>query len=347
MLPARTTTRCRSRAALAVGAALLSVGAGILSPSSATAAPTAPAPPSSSAEAQKMAETVAQQLTGIDEQVSQAQLTVAGLQKSAAAAAAQAVVAKAALAGFEPQMRAIAQSGFVARSQSRVAAFLTSTSADELVQEMATLDMIAAHTEKVISKAATAQDAARKATATAAQLSAKATAGLAQLQGQQAALQQKVTAYRADFARLTTTEQTAVTVAVAGPALSAPSAADLPLAPGSGAAIAVKTALAHVGDPYVWGSTGPNGFDCSGLTSYAWAAAGVALPHSSLAQFGMGQAVSRSQLQPGDLVFFYTPVSHVGLYIGHGMMVHARTFGQGVAVASVDQAGYRGARRIG
>jgi cell wall-associated NlpC family hydrolase len=347
MLLARTTTRCRSRAALAISAALLAVGAGILSPSSATAAPSAPAAtPSSSAQAQKMAEAVAQQLTGIDEQVAQAQLTVAALQKSAAAARVRAAAAKAALAGFEPQMRAIAVGGFVAKSQSRMAAFLTSKSATELVQEMATLDMIAAHTEKVISKAAAAQDAARQATATATRLAAKATAGLAQLRGQQAALQQKAAGYRADFARLTTAEQLAVTNAVAGPRLAAPSMGDLPLAPSSAAGIAVRTALAHVGDPYVWGATGPNGFDCSGLTSYAWAAAGVPLAHSSRAQSEAGHAVSRSQLLPGDIVYFYSPVSHVGLYIGHGMMVHARTFGQGVAVASVDMAGYRGARRV-
>jgi cell wall-associated NlpC family hydrolase len=344
---ARTTTRRRSRAALAMSAAVLAVGAGILSPSTATAAPGAPAAaPTSSAQALKMAETVAQQLTGIDEQVAQAQLTVAGLQKSAAAATVRAAAAKAALARFEPQMRAIAVGGFVAKSQSRMAAFLTSSSPTELVQEMATLDMIAAHTEKVISTAAVAQDAARQATATAARLASKASAGLVQLKSQQAALQLKAAGYRADFSRLTSAEQLAVTTAVAGPKLAAPSTADLPPAPSAAAAIAVKTALAHVGDPYVWGSTGPNGFDCSGLTSYAWAAAGVALPHSSMAQFGMGHAVSRSQLQPGDLVFFYTPVSHVGLYIGHGMMVHARTFGQGVAVASVDMAGYRGARRV-
>jgi cell wall-associated NlpC family hydrolase len=344
----RTTARRRSRAALTVSAALMAVGAGILSPSAATAAPgaAAPAVPSSSAQAQKMVETVAQQLTGIDEQVNQARLTVAGLQKSAAAATARAVAAKAALAAFEPQMRAIAVGGFVAKSQSRMAAFLTSSSATELVQEMATLDMIAAHTEKVISKAAAAQDAARQATATAAHLAAKATSGLAQLRGQQAALQRKAAAYRADFARLTTAEQAAVTGAVAGPRLAAPSTSDLPLVPGSAAAIAVKTALAQVGDPYVWAASGPDGFDCSGLTAYAWAAAGVALPHSSRAQSEMGHAVARSQLQPGDIVYFFSPVSHVGLYIGHGMMVHARTFGQGVAVASVDMAGYRGARRI-
>ena len=108
----------------------------------------------------------------------------------------------------------------------------------------------------------------------------------------------------------------------------------------------MQTALGQIGDPYVWGSSGPNGFDCSGLTSYAYAAAGVALPHSSRAQSALGRDVARSELQPGDLVFYYSPISHVALYIGNGMIVHARTFGQPVAVTSVDQRGYRFAKRI-
>ncbi|MGZ4546259.1 MAG: C40 family peptidase [Blastococcus sp.] len=336
----RTSTRHRSRALLAVGAALAAVTAGVLAPTTATAAP------GSSAQAASLAEAAAQQLSLIDGQVQQAEQTVDAQRTSAAAAAAKALVAKAALAKFEPQMRAIAQSGFTGKSQSRVAAFLTSDSASELVEQMTTLDMIASHTEDVIAKVAAAQDVARAAQAAADKLAAKARAGLAELKAQQAAVQKKVAAYRAEFDRLTAVEQAAVATALAGPRLSAPSISDLPLAPGSAAAIAVKTALAQVGKPYVWGATGPDGFDCSGLTSYAWAAAGVALPHSSRAQSQLGRPVSRSELLPGDLVYFYTPVSHVGLYIGNGMMVHARTFGQGVAVTSVDQAGYRGARRI-
>jgi cell wall-associated NlpC family hydrolase len=80
---------------------------------------------------------------------------------------------------------------------------------------------------------------------------------------------------------------------------------------------------------------------------YAYAAAGIGLPHSSLMQSQMGQAVSRDQLQPGDLVFFYSPVSHVGIYIGNGMMVNAPTAGDVVKVASIDALGvYSGARRI-
>jgi cell wall-associated NlpC family hydrolase len=336
----RTSTRRRSRALLAVGAALAAVTAGVLAPTTATAAP------GSSARAATQVEAAAQQLSVIDGQVQRAEQTVQAQQKSAAAAAAKAALAKAALAKYEPEMRAIAQSGFTGKSQSRVAAFLTSDSAAELVEQMTTLDMIAAHTEEVIAKVAAAQDVARTAKAAADKLAATARAGLAELKAQQAAVQKKVTAYRAEFDRLSATEQATVATALAGPRLSAPSTSDLPLAPGSAATVAVKAALAQVGKPYVWGATGPSGFDCSGLTSFAWAAAGVALPHSSLAQSELGHAVSRSQLRPGDLVYFYSPVSHVALYIGNGMMVHARTFGQGVAVTSVDQAGYRGARRI-
>jgi cell wall-associated NlpC family hydrolase len=334
----RTTTRHRSRAVLALGAALIAVATGVLAP------PTASAAPSTSAQAGRLVEAAAQQLTLIDEQVRQAELLVAAQQRAAEAAAQKAVVARAALAGFEPQMRAIAQTS--GKTQSRMAAFLTSGSATQLVQQMATLDMIAAHTETVIAKVAAAQDVARRTQAEADQLAATAQAGLAQLKTQQAAAQEKITAYRADFARLTSAEQAAVTTAIAGPKVAAPSLRDLPLAPGSAAAVAVKAALAQLGDPYVWGATGPDGFDGSGLTAFAWAAAGVALPHSSLEQSQLGRAVSRSELQPGDIVYFYTPVSHVGLYIGNGMMVHARTFGQPVAVTSVDQTGYRGARRI-
>ena len=89
------------------------------------------------------------------------------------------------------------------------------------------------------------------------------------------------------------------------------------------ASIAVETALAQVGDPYVYGATGPDAFDCSGLTMYAWAAAGVSLPHASSAQPGSGTPVSISELMPGDLVFYYSPISHVAMYIGDGMIVHA------------------------
>jgi cell wall-associated NlpC family hydrolase len=97
----------------------------------------------------------------------------------------------------------------------------------------------------------------------------------------------------------------------------------------------VSAALAQVGDPYSWGAAGPNAFDCSGLTMFAYRAAGVGLPHSSRMQSTTGRAVSRSALQPGDLLFFYSPVSHVAMYIGNGQMVHASTYGQPVKVVPI------------
>ena len=117
-------------------------------------------------------------------------------------------------------------------------------------------------------------------------------------------------------------------------------------APNGAAQKAVDTALAQRGDMYLYGATGPDRFDCSGLTSFAYKAAGVSIPRTSKAQSTFGTPVSKANLQPGDLVFFYDPISHVGLYIGNGQMVHARTFGQPVAVTTVDQAGYRFGRRL-
>ena len=118
--------------------------------------------------------------------------------------------------------------------------------------------------------------------------------------------------------------------------------------PASGrAGAAVQYALAQVGDAYVYGAAGPSAFDCSGLTMMAWAQAGVGLPHSSSAQFGAGPHISSSALQPGDLVFYYSPISHVGMYIGNGLIVHAANPGAGVLVAGLYSMPYSGAVRPG
>ena len=118
--------------------------------------------------------------------------------------------------------------------------------------------------------------------------------------------------------------------------------------PASGrAAAAVAYAMAQVGDAYVWAATGPDAFDCSGLTMAAWAQAGVALPHSSSAQYSSGTRIAASDLQPGDLVFYYTPISHVSMYIGNGMIVDAANPGAGVRVAELYSMPYVGAVRPG
>jgi peptidoglycan DL-endopeptidase CwlO len=118
-------------------------------------------------------------------------------------------------------------------------------------------------------------------------------------------------------------------------AAPAPAPAPMP-STRSSASVAVSTALGQVGKPYQWGASGPNSFDCSGLTSFAWRAAGVTIPRSSGAQYAGLTKVSRGQLQPGDLVFYYSPISHVAMYIGGGQIVEAPFTGATVRVRSMD-----------
>jgi cell wall-associated NlpC family hydrolase len=116
--------------------------------------------------------------------------------------------------------------------------------------------------------------------------------------------------------------------------------------PGRGAgAIAVRAALTRLGDPYVWAAAGPHAFDCSGLVVWSFQQAGVFLPHSSYALAAGGQPVSMDQMQPGDIITYYSDASHVGMYVGDGMMVHASTFGVPVAVVPVNNAPIYNVRR--
>jgi len=120
---------------------------------------------------------------------------------------------------------------------------------------------------------------------------------------------------------------------------------DIPTANSVGAQ-ALRFALTRRGDPYVWGAAGPSSFDCSGLVLWAYAQVGISLPHFTGNQWNMGVHVSRADLQPGDLVFFYPDIGHVGLYIGNGLMVDAPNFGEVVQVEPVMWDVYVGAVRI-
>jgi cell wall-associated NlpC family hydrolase len=329
----RSTTRRWTRTAafaLTVGVAV------VLTPSVATAAPT------TADQARQAVTDTGQKLSALDEQVREATATAEEQQAAAEAAAGVAAQAQAQLDGIEPQLRAIAQTGYVGTTRGRLAAFLTSGSADDLIQQMNTLDQLASHADAVVAQAAAARTAAEQAQQAATEAAQAASAAEADLASQKQQLQDDLAGYQADFARLSATDQVRVQNVLSGPEVTASPAP----APTEAAGIAVQTALAQVGDMYGTGASGPDNFDCSGLTMYAYAAAGITLPHSSRAQASIGVPVSRAELQPGDLVFFYTPISHVGLYIGNGQMVHASVTGKPVAVTSVDKGGYVGATRV-
>ncbi|MFF1303035.1 NlpC/P60 family protein [Streptomyces sp. NPDC058307] len=131
---------------------------------------------------------------------------------------------------------------------------------------------------------------------------------------------------------------------VTGPQESTSPAADSSYA--TRAAKALAFARAQIGKPYVWGATGPDSYDCSGLTQAAWKAAGVDLPRVTYDQADAGTAVSLADAQPGDLVFFYDDISHVGLYIGHGMMIHAPKPGAYVREESIYYDGESGIHSV-
>lgn len=191
----------------------------------------------------------------------------------------------------------------------------------------------------------------------------QAAAVRAELQARQSRLQLQISVVKSQYYSLTPAQRTAL----AGPGAApegvpgqpapdgAPPAPGLPMpgpdapppsidmamaAPGGGAAAtAVQAALTQVGTPYVWGGAAPGGFDCSGLVMWAFHQAGINLPHSSQAQANGGQPVALSDLQPGDVLTFYSDASHSGIYVGDGMMIHSSTYGQPVRVVPMNSSG--------
>ena len=151
-----------------------------------------------------------------------------------------------------------------------------------------------------------------------------------------AAVTAKLTAARSQLARLQAADRAAVERLLAGddPRISCEQAG-VDLSGRTGKVLAY--ACAQLGDPYVWAADGPNSWDCSGLTMKAFAAGGVSLPHSSKLQATYGTRISVSNLKPGDLVFFNSPISHVGIYLGNNTMVHAPNSSTVVKVASLYQ----------
>jgi cell wall-associated NlpC family hydrolase len=109
---------------------------------------------------------------------------------------------------------------------------------------------------------------------------------------------------------------------------------------------ALQAAISRLGYPYIWGAAGPTSFDCSGLVMWAYQQVGISLPHFTVSQYNSGVHVSRNDLEPGDLIFFFANISHVGMYIGNGMMIDAPNFGEDVKVEPVYWSAFVGAVRI-
>jgi len=295
------------------------------------------------------------------------------------AAAAAAEVAKNDLATYQDSVDKIAAAQYMGGRTDGIDAILTADSPQGLIDQLSVQRVMASEMAAQMANFHSASDSATKAEADSAKSASEAktaaeqaAAVRADLQSKQSKLQVQIAIVKSRYTALTPSQRQALAALPPAPAAPPAPAPDALPAPGDDPAInaagptppvegapavpdiaggtaagqiAVQAALTRIGDPYVWGAAGPGQFDCSGLVMWAFQQAGISLPHSSYAQAAGGQPVSRDQMQPGDVVSYYSDASHVGIYIGDGMMVHASTFGVPVRVAPVDNAPIYNVRR--
>ena len=273
--------------------------------------------------------------------------------------------AKSRLATFQAGVDKFAAAMYMGGRTDSMNAILSAESPQQLigklaVQRVMSTAMLAqmANYRATREQAAQAEKASAKSATDAKTAAEQAAAVRASLQSKQSQLQLQIGIVKSQYLALNPNQRTEL--AAPGPvpppaamAAAAPAPAALPpgdgqpgggsgfgAAPGNGqGAIAVQAALTQVGAPYSWGGAAPGGFDCSGLVMWAFQQAGIALPHSSQALAHGGQPVSLSDLQPGDVLTFYSDASHAGLYIGDGLMVHSSTYGVPVRVVPMSSSG--------
>jgi len=290
---------------------------------------------------------VTERLTALQATIGRTQLEVDELSKRMAAKESAAVEIAVTLykTGSAGALDAVLSSDSLVEMESR----LTMLSASEQAQA-SVFEGLKADRAEVRGKLADLEAARAKAATTRERLSAlreEIDAKVERQRGEIASLQRAVA--RAERRREQREAAAAAAAAAARQSTAPPPAPTIrsPKATNPNAQIAVDTALAQLGKPYQWGGSGPDSFDCSGLTSFAWARAGVSLPHNSGMQYAATPRVDSSDWQPGDLLFFGSPIHHVGMYIGNGQMVDAPYTGSFVSIKSAHRSDYAGAGRPG
>jgi cell wall-associated NlpC family hydrolase len=204
------------------------------------------------------------------------------------------------------------------------------------LQRMQSLELLAQRDAEAVVELQAAKRSFETSRATLAAAEKTQAAGVARLAAEKVKVEAAVARTRALLGRMSAAERAR---AVGAPSSGSSGGGSVPLpslpaASGAGAKV-VAFARAHLGDPYQYGAAGPNSWDCSGFTMVAWAQAGVSLPHSSSQQYAVTRRVSRSQLIPGDLVFYYSPISHVSIYVGNGMRISATHTGSYVKLQTL------------
>ena len=341
------------------GAVALIVG---LSATSGQAVPGAPSPSAPTTSAQAMAQLRAfnEQFEKVTEQYNDARILLGKRTAQAKTASAKATAAARAVSQYKGRIKQLVTSESRSDPFGTFGAMLSSASPGEFVSQASIIEVVSSRRAAVLTAASKASAAAAKAANDAKAAQAAAAKLTRDLSVKRTQLAKQAAQSKAMFDRLSASERQSFLDSQAAPVdrasrdepRSDPPAADPPAAappvdvPASGgAATAVAAAKSKLGSAYVWAAAGPSTFDCSGLTMWAWAQAGVSLPHSSSMQYSSGTKVSTSSLQPGDLVFYGSPIHHVALYVGGGQVIHAPQTGDVVRYASVDMMPIVGAVR--
>ena len=351
MLPAPRPRRVTAIVSTALTAALLVPLAPLASaaptspPTAGDAVPETPPATATPADVTAALAALAEENEALAEELNAAQIDLDN--KSAASETAKTAAADAAssLATAKRKLNQTAVTEYRSGTASRAASLLTADSTDAYLTASAALSYLSqrqAADQRTFTQAAAHAAMVQQQAATAA---AAAQQTLDDLARRRSDLDARQATYEKDLAKLTAAQR-ANYFDTSAPA---PSTGAAPVtAPNPAAQLVVDFAVAQLGKPYVFAAAGPTSYDCSGLTMAAWARAGVELPHFARSQFGMGTHVNAADLQPGDLVFFYSDLHHVGIYIGGGNMIHAPTPGDVVKISAVSVFGsdYRGAVRL-
>ncbi len=287
-------------------------------------------------------------------------LQLATASRQAAVAQARVTAAQVVLDAIKKSMGGVAAAAYRAGGTDQFVQLASTSTPQTFLDRASSLNRIAAGQSAQMAAAATARHRLATARAEAAQAQAASAAVATSMASQKNQIETALAQEQHLLNSLKAEERTRLAAARAATVRAASAAARATRAsavvvpsvqasysgPASGrAGIAVQEAFKQLGKPYVWGASGPNSFDCSGLTMWAWGHAGVSLPHSAAAQYSSGRQVSQSEVQPGDLVFFGSPIHHDGIYIGGGQMISAPHTGDVVKIQPAFRSDYVGASR--
>jgi cell wall-associated NlpC family hydrolase len=318
-----------------------------------TGAPAAPAPAPTDAagaaarlvEVQHDAEALTEQWHAAQDDVTARRAELSTLREAVGPARAAADTARGDEEGYRRQVDAVALSTFESGRLDTFNALLASGSPQDYLDQMSALELMSADQAAALDALTTVVERTRRA-----QSDADAAAGRAQTAADDAARAERELATRKKAADRLVDEAEALLRRLTPRERAVRLGADVeaPAPPsGTGAGVrALRAAAGQLGKSYQWGATGPARFDCSGLTSFSFKQAGITLPRSSSQQARVGRPVAFEDMQPGDLVFFYSPVSHVGIYAGDGKMINAPQTGDVVKYQTVNTRTFSGARRL-